>query len=116
MAIEDEMSAAGVPYPISVEILRVLRSGDTASAEKFTAVGVPFPTALELASQINTRAPSAGTLTFAGLPPAASSVISVAFSNAAPAGYSRSTINGEPVTYLGFPVFDNGVNAIYLGA
>lgn len=33
-----------------------------------------------------------------------------------PAGFTRSTINGEPVTYLGFPVFDNGVNVITLGA
>lgn len=33
-----------------------------------------------------------------------------------PAGYTRSTINGEPVTYLGQPVFDNGSNPITLGA
>jgi len=35
---------------------------------------------------------------------------------AAPAGYSRSTINGEPLTYLGQPVFDNGSKLITLGA
>lgn len=34
----------------------------------------------------------------------------------APSGYSASTINGEAVTYLGAPVYDNGVNVITLGA
>jgi len=28
----------------------------------------------------------------------------------APAGFSRTTYNGQPVTYLGRPVFDNGAN------
>ncbi len=30
-----------------------------------------------------------------------------------PAGYSRSTIGGAPVTHLGRPVCDNGTNVIY---
>lgn len=31
-----------------------------------------------------------------------------------PVGYTRSTINGVPVTYNGRRVYDNGSNVIYL--
>lgn len=74
----------------------------------------------EIWGKIKQAASAAGSPISDGLTP--SEVLKAAYSLALPsgptppAGYTRSTINGEPVTYLGFPVFDNGANVITLGA
>lgn len=74
MAIEDDLSAAGVPYPLAAEILNGVRTGST-TAQALVGVGLPAPAARELALQINTKTGVAHTLTASGFPPNASSII-----------------------------------------
>jgi len=81
MAIEDNLSAAGIPYPVAAEILNGLKVGGSTSSGAFVALGVAPPAAEELARQVNARTGSAHLLTNSGFPPEASNQI-------------RNTING----------------------
>jgi hypothetical protein len=92
MPIEDNLSAAGIPYPVAAEILNGLKVGGSTSSGALVALGVPPPAAEELARQVNARTGSAHLLTNSGFPPEASNQI-------------RNTING--ILQIGRPLLSS---------
>lgn len=97
MAIEDDLSLAGVPYPLAVEILNSVKSGATTTPERLAAFGVAGPTAITLAAQINSRNSSARALIASGFAPQAAHVIKAAITSGAGGG----VVLDYPVMFIG---------------
>lgn len=101
MAIDQDLAAGGIPYPLAQELTAAL-AGTPTTAVRLSSLGVAGPLAIELAAQVNGGTKNANALITLGLPSSVAAYL---------ANSSSTLINAVAGAALNFSTMSNAANA-----